>query len=184
MCTRKIEFYVSPDGRVNVSEEGIPFTEEYTEANHELTDYLAGLIKNQYPEAFHALELEYRASMPNKHFFMFLIVHRFIRCNFAKFDGLTYDIDGNVLHIEDINCPLKWRNDCPLRGIVCKPKPFGLSAREAEVVKMTSSGKTYDEISEELGITHSTIKNVIQKVKEKLHLTSSRDISKLIIATL
>lgn len=184
MCMRKIEFYVSPDGKVKVDEEGIPFVKEYVESDRELTDYVAGLIEKQYPEAFHALEQEYRASRPNMPFFRFLIVHRFVRCNFGKFDGLTYDIDGGVLHIEDIACPLKWRNDCPLKDIVCRPKPFGLSPRETEVVKMVSTGCTYKEVSEELGITHSTVKNVIQKAKEKLNLTSSKDIAKLIIATL
>lgn len=184
MCMRKIEFYVSPDGKVKVDEEGVPFTKEYSEKEKELTDYVAELIRNQYPEAFNALAVEYRASMANKPFFLFLIVHRFIRCNFGKFDGLTFDIEGGVLHIEDVACPLKWRNDCPMKGIVCKPKPFGLTTREAEVAKLSSSGRTYDEISEELGITHSTIKNTIQKIKEKLHLSSSKDIAKLMIATL
>ena len=184
MCMRKIEFYVSPDGKVKVDEDGIPFTKEYTEGDKELTEYVARLIKKQYPEAYNALSLKYRTSMPNKAFFQFLIVHRFIRCNFGKFDGLTYDIEGDVLHIEDIACPLKWRNDCPLKGVVCRPKPFGLTSREAEVAKLSSSGRTYDEISEELGISHSTIKNTIQKIKEKLHLSSSKDIAKLMIATL
>lgn len=184
MCMRKIEFYVSPDGKVKVDEEGTPITKEFTESERELTEYVANLIKNQYPEAFNALVLEYRASKPNKSFFLYLIVHRFIRCNFGKFDGLTYDIEGNVLHIEDIACPLKWRNDCPLKDIVCRPKPFGLTTREAEVAKLSSTGRTYDEISEELGISHSTIKNTIQKIKEKLHLSSSKDIAKLMIATL
>ena len=184
MFMRKIEFYVSPDGKVKVDEDGVPITMEYTDSDRELTEYVAGLIKNQYPEAYNALALEYRASMPNKPFFQFLIVHRFIRCNFGKFDGLTYDIEGDVLHIEDIACPLKWRNDCPLRGVVCRPKPFGLTTREAEVAKLSSTGRTYEEISDELGISHSTIKNTIQKVKEKLNLSSSKDITKLIIATL
>jgi DNA-binding CsgD family transcriptional regulator len=181
---RKIEFYVSPDGKVKVDEDGVPITMEYTESEVEMTEYVAGLIRNQYPEAYNALALEYKASRPNRSFYHFQIVHRFIRCNFGKFDGLTYDIDGDVLHIEDIACPLKWRNDCPLRGVVCRPKPLGLTSREAEVAKLSSTGKTYEEISDELGISHSTIKNTIQKVKEKLHLSSSKEITKLIIATL
>lgn len=184
MCMRKIEFYVSPDGKVKVDEEGIPFTKEYNEGDKELTEYVAGLIKNQYPEAYNALALEYRASMPNKHFFQFLIVHRFIRCNFGKFDGLTFDIEGGVLHIEDVACPLKWRNDCPMKGIVCKPKPFGLTSRETEIAKMSSAGYTYEEISDEIGVTHSTIKNTIQRIKEKLHLASAKDITKVIVTTL
>ena len=181
MCMRKIEFYVSPDGKVKVDESGVPFAKEYTESDRELTEYVAGLIENQYPEAYNALALEYRASRPNKQFYH---LHRFIRCNFGKFDGLTYDIEGDVLHIEDIACPLKWRNECPLKDVVCRPKPFGLTSREAEVAKLSSSGRTYDEISDELGISHSTIKNTIQKIKEKLHLSSSKDITKLMIATL
>ena len=183
-CTRKFEFYVSPDGSVKVDEEGVPIVKEFTEQEHELTDFVASLIERQYPSAYKALEIEYRASMPNKRFFKFLIVHRFIRCNFGKFDGLTYDIEGEVLHIEDIACPLKWKNDCPLKGIVCRPRPFGLTKREAEIAKMASTGNTYEEISEELGISHSTIKNILQKIKEKLHLSTSKDITKIIITTL
>lgn len=185
MCdAKKIEFYVSPNGRVMVDEEGAPFQKEYTEAEQELTSFVLALIKKLYPAAYEALCMEYEKSRPNRRHYNFLRVHRFIRCNFGKFDGLTWDIEGNVLHLEDISCPLKWCGECKMKGVICKPQPFGLTNREAEVAKMTSSGRTYDEISEELGITHSTIKNTIQKVKEKLHLSSSKDIAKIIVATL
>ena len=185
MCkARRIEFYVSPDGDVLVNEEGVPYTRPYTEQDNNLTEFVAGLIERQYPSAYQALELEYRASKPKARFFRFLIVHRFIRCNFGKFDGLTYDIEGDVLHIEDVACPLKWKGDCPLKGIVCKPKPFGLTKRETEIAMMTSTGRSYDEISEELGISHSTIKNIMQKIKEKLRLNTSKDITKIFITTL
>lgn len=180
----KIEFYISPNGKVMVDCDGAPVTKEYTEAEHELTEEVLDLIKNQYPSAYEALGRLYEKSKPNKRHYDFLRVHRFIRCNFGKFDGLTWDIENNVLHLEDTACPLKWGNDCPMKGIICKPKPFGLTTREAEVAKLTCTGRTYDEISEELGITHSTIKNTIQRVKEKLHLASSKDITKIIIATL
>lgn len=70
MCRlRKIEFYISPDGNVKVDEEGVTFTREYTESDHELTDFVSGLIEKQYPQAYHALEQEYEASMLNKSFF-------------------------------------------------------------------------------------------------------------------
>ena len=59
-----------------------------------------------------------------------------------------------------------------------------LTARETAVAKLISSGRTYEEVSEELSIAHSTIKNILQKVKEKLKLSSSKDIAKLFVATL
>ena len=182
--TRKIEFYISPMGKVFVDDIDATYTKEYTESDQELTQEVLKLIKTQYPKAYEALRNEYVKSKPNKRHYDFLCVHRFIRCNFGKFDGLTWDIEDDVLHLEDTACPLKWGNDCPMKGIICKPKPFGLTSREAEVAKLSCTGRTYDEISEELGISHSTIKNTIQKVKEKLHLSSSKEIAKLLIATL
>lgn len=178
---RKIEFYVTPDGRVMIDEIGEDLV-EYTKEMRDLTVYLLEIIERWYPEAGEALSQLYRSSEPNKRYFDYLKVHRFIRCNFGKFDGLTYDVDGKVMHLEEVSCPI--RRECPVCGIVCKPKPFGLTKRETEIAKMTSSGCSYDEISEELGITHSTIKNVIQKIKEKLHLATSKDITKLFCTTL
>ena len=183
MCkAKKIEFYVSPNGRVIV-QEALESPQEYTEECHELTEFLLELVKTQYPEAYDALATEYANSKVNKRHYHFLIVHRFIRCNFGKLDGLTWDIEGTVLHLEDIACPLKW-GECPMMGVICKPKPFGLTSRETEIAKMSSAGYTYEEISDEIGVTHSTIKNTIQRIREKLHLTSSKDIAKVIVATL
>lgn len=184
MCkAKKIEFYVSPNGRVMVDEDGVPIQREYTEDDQELTNFVLGLIMTQYPTAYEALCKEYEKSKPNRRHYNYLRVHRFIRCNFGKFDGLTWDIEGNVLHLEDTACPLKW-GECPMMGVICKPKPFGLTSRETEIAKMSSAGYTYEEISDEIGVTHSTIKNTIQRIKEKLHLTSSKDIAKVIVATL
>ena len=87
-----------------------------------------------------------------------------------------------VLHLEEVSCPI--RRECPMAGIVCKPKPFGLTPRETEIARMISTGRTYEEISEALGIKRSTINNFLQKVKEKLHLGSSKDICKLFTSIL
>lgn len=180
----RIEFFLSPDGNIFLDEYGTPDIRKFTIREKDVIEYTISLIKRQFPEALIALEKEYERFQPNALNYRFKIVHRFIRCNFGKFDGLHYDIEDGVLHVEDVSCPLKFGKDCPLKNIICNPTPLGLSPREKEVVKMSTKGKTYDEISEELGITHSTIKNVIQNVKKKLHLSSSRDITKIIIATL
>lgn len=164
--------------------DGSNITREYVESDRNLTEEILAMIKQQYPEAYEALSKVYEKSKANKGHYDYLRVHRFIRCNFGKFDGLTWDIDNKIFHLEDNSCPLKWGKDCPMKGIICRPKPFGLTKRETVVAKLASKGCTYEEISEELGITHSTIKNTIQKVKEKLHLTTSKDITKIFIAAL
>lgn len=179
----KLEFYVFPKGEIKVEDETGRFR-KYDESCHELTAYLLELIEGQYPTAFGALSVVYEKSKPNKRHYDFVRVHRFVRCNFGMLDQLTWDVDGGVIHLEDIQCPLKGCGECPLENIVCNPRPFGLTAHETEVAKLMSSGRTYEEISEELGITHSTIKNILQKIKGKLKLSSSKDIAKLFVATL
>ena len=128
----KIEFYISPGGDVYVDDRGRESVYKLREDNHGLISYVATLIERQYPEAYRALVEEYRKSKPNTSYHRFLMVHRFIRCNFATYDGLRNDIEDNVLHIESVTCPLKWRGDCPLQGVVCNPKPLGLSKRASE----------------------------------------------------
>ena len=178
---RKIEFFITPEGRVMVEDTGKGIY-EFTHKERDLCLYIRDIIKSQYPEAYEALCGLYEKSRPNIIHFDFLVVHRFIRCNFGKFDGLTYDIDDGIMHIEEVSCPV--RCECQLANIICKPKPLGLSKREAEVTRMSVSGQTYDEISRTLGISHSTIKNIIQGVRKKLSLSSSKDIAKLLVTTL
>ena len=179
---RKMEFYITPNGKVMVDEEGSEPTKELTQADRDLCRYLLEIIAVQYPEALEALSGLYSQSRPNAPYYDYLRVHRFIRCNFGKFDGLTYDVDGRVRHLEDVSCPIKC--ECPLHGIVCKPKPFGLTNREAEIATLAVSGLTYKEISDKLGIAPSTIKNFLQKIKDKLKLSSTKDIAKLFVAIL
>ncbi len=181
--SKKIEFYVTPLGRVIVDESDESAGKEYKEGDYDLTEYMTELIQRQYPEAYLALQKAYSTYENNKHHYAYLIVHRFVRCNFGKFDGLTYDVENDVLHLEDVACPLKW-GECPFKGIICNPKPFGLTEREKQIAKMASSGKTYKEISQQLGIAHSTIKNVIQKIRTKLHLNSAKDITKLFVTVI
>lgn len=176
MNSRRIEFFISPNGVVMYEEEG-QIVRQLTEKDRELIDRVLELAKNYYPEAFDALSKMFATSKPNLPHYLYLMAHKFIRCNFGRFDGLTWDIDGDVMHIEDIVCPA--RLECPMAGIICRPKPFGLTAREKEIASMSSSGSSYDEISERLGISHSTIKNTLQIIRKKLGLCTSKDITKI-----
>lgn len=177
----KLEFLVSPNGSIVIDEEG-KGTRSFTEKETELCKKLLEMISSQYPGAYIALSELYDKYRLNKTHYDFLRVHRFIRCNFGKFDGLSWDIDGSVLNIEDVSCPI--RCECPFLNVICKPVPLGLTPREAEVASMTTRGFTYKEISKKLGISHSTIKNILQKVKRKLKVPSSKDIARVFIATL
>jgi DNA-binding CsgD family transcriptional regulator len=175
----RIEFFVSPEGIVMYQQngEGVKVMDA---KDRQVIQYLLLLVERFYPEAYLALSKMFAASIPNKMHYQFLMAHKFVRCNFGKFDGLTYDIDEGVLHLEDIPCPA--RLECPMAGIVCRPKPFGLTAREEEIARM-SCNRSYDEISERLGISHSTIKNTLQVIKQKLRLQSSKDIAKMFVTT-
>jgi len=179
---KRIEFYVALDGVVVATCDREP-AKEYKESDREITMLLLLAIGRQYPAALEALQTYYQKYKRNKQHYEYLCVHRFIRCNLGKADQLSWDIEGGVLHLEDTTCPLKWGNECPLMGVVCKPLPFGLTKREMEVAKLSSSGITYKEMSVRLGLAHNTIKNILQRIKKKLHLTSSKDIAKLIVAT-
>ena len=71
-----------------------------------------------------------------------------------------------------------------MSGIICKPKPFGLTERETEVASMIYSGMSYDEASIRLRISPFTIKNTIQNIRKKLKLGSTKDVAKFFIAIL
>lgn len=175
---KKYEFYLTPNGDILVDELGVGLR-PFEERDNEMVRFVNERIRTLFPEAFEALCKEYETYSANKWHYEFLIASRFIRCNFGKFDGLTYDIDGLAMHVEDVPCPQ--RKECRMNGTICKPKPFGLTEREAMIARMTSEGMTYKEISAKLGIEHSTIKNFLQNIKQKLKLQSSKDITKLFV---
>lgn len=177
---KRIEFFVKPNGEIIIDDNGA--CRPLLASDRDLCQYVLHLISKQYPAAYAALENLYSKSKGNPIYYDYIRVHRFIRCNFSKSDNLTFDIEAGVLHIEDVPCPI--RCECSLYGVVCKPKPLGLSDREVEIAKLYALGKTYDEISVELKITRSTIKNMLQGIKKKLNLNSSRDIAKIVIAVL
>ena len=100
----------------------------------------------------------------------------------GKVDGLQYDIDNGILHIEDINCPM--RSECPWNGVVCHPQAFNLTEREEEIVKLRAKGETYKDISRKLHIENSTVKNILQSARKRLSLFSTKDLTKLVASIL
>lgn len=49
-------------------------------------------------------------------------------------------------------------------------RPGGLSRREEEILQLLSNGFLYKEISEELGISYSTVRTHIERIYDKLHV--------------
>ena len=177
---KKIEFSSSPEGIVIVQMDGKIFN--LTESHHELLQKIAELISIQYPQAWKALGINYKSTEGNSWYNLYKKVSRFILCNMGKMDALSFDVDNNILHIEDISCPI--RRECQFNGIICRPKALNLSKREEDVVRMMSHGMTYKEISASLNVGSSTIKNIIQNATKRLKLYSSKDLMKIAAAIL
>ncbi len=160
-----IEFFSDAQGGVMLRDDnGVrTFREEETE----LTAWLFRIIEEDYPEAFRALSEHYAKSRPNARYFMYRVVHRFLRCNFSRLDR-KLDIDEfGRFQFEEIDCPLA--GECSGWNVICHPKrETKLTARQREVMKLACAGKTNQEIAEMLYIAVDTVattrKNALRRV--------------------
>jgi DNA-binding NarL/FixJ family response regulator len=53
-------------------------------------------------------------------------------------------------------------------------RPYGMSAREVQVVRLLSNGYRNDEIGAQLGITDSTVKFHLARIAEKMDVRPNR----------
>ncbi len=172
---QNIEFYISPDGSINIHRKNEP-TKIFDESCTEIVEEVLIMIRDLYPGAFAALSELYSASSRNKRFFEYKIVHRFIRCNFGEYDGLTFDIDGmGSFNFEHVNCPM--RGECKLEGIVCRPMlKTDLSEKENEVVALLLRGYDRNAIADELCISPFTVTRHFANIRHRLGLKSTSQI--------
>ena len=115
-------------------------TRRLLERDTDLLRSLSDCIATFYPQAFSALNDEYKACAANRSYQRFRIVCRFIKCNFCALDSVP-DFDSN-LHatFEHVNCPL--RGECRYDGVICRPEfATRLSAAELRVLKWKNSVK-------------------------------------------
>ncbi|MDR1981518.1 MAG: helix-turn-helix transcriptional regulator [Tannerellaceae bacterium] len=176
-----MEFFTDPKGKVNIAKEGSPIQEYQISGatNIAFTTAFLEYIQECYTEAYRALSEIYQASRLNHLLFNFKIVSRFIRCNFGRYDLEKHDIDvsGNF-HFEEVPCPLRGTGDCPLDGIVCKPKfNTSLSEREMEVLRLIVMGNTAEDIA---GMLYRSIHTINNHRKNILVKTGERDIAGLV----
>lgn len=142
----------------------------------ELINKIFENIATNYVEAFEALSFIYKSSATNRMFFRFLIVKRFIKCNFGNLDTKEWDYlpDGSF-RFEKVFCPL--RGECKHEGIVCNPKrKTGLSNREEEVVALALQGFSAKEMADKLHISTYTLNVHLKHIFQKLNLKSVKQL--------
>lgn len=173
MKLSNIEFSCTPDGSVEVRIPGQPiFT--YEREHVEFTTLMLERIKNFYTEAYKALTSLYADRAGNKIYYHYLIVHRFIRCNFHPHDMLPdIDLKGSF-RFEFVTCPL--RGECKYDEIICQPKfNSSLSARESEVMELYCDGYNSASIADILHISIKTVETHKSNALRKYDLHSLVD---------
>lgn len=142
--------------------------EVVTEKSTELIQKLLEIIREHYPDAYKALEKEYKNSAGNVMYYQFLIVRRFCKCNFGKLDTTKIDVESSgKFNFEKIDCPL--RGECKCEGVVCFPVfNTRISDAELRVMKLVYDGESKEAIAERLYLSPHTVKNHIKSVYCKL----------------
>lgn len=152
-----VEFYLDPFGKVMiVDKDGVHSYEQEDEA---FTSLMFARIEEDYTEAYKALCELYKSSVANIRYFRWLVVNRFIRCNFSVYDRKV-DIDSQgAFKLEEVQCPL--RGECKHDGVICNAR-FNdkLTERQREVMRHYCEGLTYEEIAELLHISPETVKTI------------------------
>lgn len=166
---QNIEFYGTPTGKVMIScENGLKI---YEMEDRDFTEAMVEKIQNFYPMAFKALTELYLSSKPNRSYYEYLIVHRFIRCNYNEYDNKK-DIDSEgTFNFEFVQCPL--RGECKLCGVVCNPSfNTKLSERETEVMRLYFRSYSAEKIADMLFISIQTVIKHKRNSLQKLNLHS------------
>lgn len=129
---RNIEFFGSPEGGVMIRDgRGV---RTYTQEEKGITEEIFSIIEEEYPKAFRALSEIYAKSRANIGYFKFLLVHRFLRCNFSQLDR-RLDIDEfGRFQFEEVSCPLA--GECKSWRVICSPeRETKLTIRQKQVMQ-------------------------------------------------
>lgn len=151
-----------------------------TPADRDAVTFMLENISKTFPEALRALQQFASASQRNLHYYEFIMVDRFIRCNFGEADFLHPDIDDlGMFHFEEVRCPL--RGYCKDEGKICKPTAhFGISEEEKRVASLYAEGMLPGEIAERLGKSESTCKKQLNSAVHRLKLPNPRALIRLL----
>lgn len=152
----RFEIYNTPDGDVMIAPAGeAHFKLEVT--HREFITQMIEIIKNNYTIAFKAACEAYKASADSRHYYEFLIVRRFLKCNFGEFDNVM-DFENERFKFEFVKCPM--RGECKYDQIICNAKfNTSLSDREFQVMKHFYDGMNENQIADKLYISINTVLN-------------------------
>ena len=166
-----VEFYNTPEGDMMVKRAGKP-VEQLVQSDRSLVQEVLAMVRDLYPDAFRRLSELYTRYERNRVHYEFMMVSRFIRCNFGEYDQNRYDVDAcGVLRFEEVRCPL--RGECRDERVVCKPRlDTRLTPREEEVLELVGRGMQASGIADELGISIATVNRHRENLKAKLGLRS------------
>lgn len=166
------EFYTTPDGDVMMRADGE--TRQLLETDKQFIADFITHISEFYPDAYAALCAEYARSRLNRSHYEYLLVKRFIKCNFGEYDNKLDVTDMGHFQFEYVKCPM--RGECKYEGTICNPKfNSTLSPRELDVMELLYKRHTIDEISETLYISIETVKNHRRNALQRLRLRSTSD---------
>lgn len=142
-----------------------------TQGHTEIVRAVAEHIEEFYPKAYAALCEEYKGWRGNPLHFMFRIVCRFIRCNFAQLDNIPDISTDSHCNFEFVSCPL--RGECRHDRIICRPKfNHHLSSAELTVMRLFFDGLSKEAIGERLCLSPHTVHSHIRNSYLKLGVHS------------
>lgn len=172
-----IEFFADQQGNVLFrDDQGV---RTLTSDHRDVVGSMFRLIEEDYPKAFQTLSEIYTKSISNLPYFQFLVVHRFIRCNFSRIDR-KLDIDHlGRLVFEECDCPMA--GECRAWRVVCNPeRSTRLTDRQREVMDLYCEGKSVDEIADRLYISPETVRTTKRNAFAKV---GAHDIREFIAKT-
>lgn len=108
----KVEFRVTADGRVMYRIAGKE-EKRLTKFTKDIVEPMTALIHDRFPECYARLATIYRKNVTK-------MVDRFVRCNFGEEDLLSDDVEHDLLHFEEVRCPL--RGICEDERVSVSPK--------------------------------------------------------------
>lgn len=173
----RLEFYMYEGELWVKDDEG--HNELVDQSKTELIDNMLTAIQENYREAYEALKERYKESAPNKVYYRYVMVKRFLKCNFGQLDSTSYDIEEGRFYFERVDCPL--RLECKYDGKICSPMfKTTLSASEMRVARLWHDGLSKDEIAGVLYLSPETVNNHIRNFYHKLGIHEKADFIKYV----
>lgn len=171
-----IEFYNTPEGEVILRVSG-EAERMLVETDTEFIDHFLQHIRVFYTKSYNILAEEYK-TIRSARTYHFMMVRRFIKCNFGLYDSIP-DIDEfGRFKFEIVPCPM--RGECKYEKCLCCFPEYttSLSDREIDVFKLVYLGFDDHQIANKLFISEHTVKNHKKNGFKKLNLHSTAEFVK------